>query len=60
MLSYSDLQPAFGEFRVGDIPHSLANIDKAKKLLDYNPAISVQEGLEIAFAWYRENRAFYQ
>ncbi|MBK6820434.1 MAG: SDR family oxidoreductase [Bacteroidetes bacterium] len=59
-IAHSDLQPAFGAFRVGDIPHSLANIDKAKKLLDYNPAISVQEGLEIAFAWYRENRAFYQ
>lgn len=59
-IAQSDLQPIFGPFRVGDIPHSLANIDKAKKLLAYDPSISVQEGLKIAFEWYQKNRAFYQ
>ncbi len=41
--------------RVGDIPHSLASIDKAKKLLDYNPEYSVSDGLKEAVNWYWEN-----
>lgn len=58
-IAGSALSPSFGEFRKGDIPHSLANIDKAKKLLDYQPVISVHEGLKIAFEWYKKNREFY-
>ncbi len=59
-IAHSSLQPIFGDFRVGDIPHSLANIDKAKKLLDYHPLISVKEGLRIAFEWYEKHHTFYQ
>ena len=40
-----DIQVIHGPNRVGDIPHSLASIDKAKKLLNYNPKYSFQEGL---------------
>jgi UDP-N-acetylglucosamine/UDP-N-acetylgalactosamine 4-epimerase len=45
--------------RLGDIPHSLANIDKAKKLLGYSPEISVKDGLQIAFDWYKENKTYF-
>jgi UDP-N-acetylglucosamine/UDP-N-acetylgalactosamine 4-epimerase len=45
--------------RLGDIPHSLANIDKAKTLLEYNPEISVKDGLQIAFDWYKKNRSYF-
>ncbi|WP_136481113.1 SDR family oxidoreductase [Cognatitamlana onchidii] len=38
--------------RVGDIPHSLASIDKAKKLLNYNPKYNIDKGLEEAISWY--------
>lgn len=55
----SDLKPQFGPFRQGDIPHSLADITRARTLLGYHPAISVKEGLKRAFAWYRENSHFY-
>lgn len=41
-----------GENRLGDIPHSLASIDKAKNLLNYNPAFSIKDGVEIAVNWY--------
>ena len=58
-VANSTIEPQFGAFRKGDIPHSLANIDKIKSLLDYNPTISVHEGLKIAFEWYKENRHFY-
>ncbi|MFC5684408.1 SDR family oxidoreductase [Flavobacterium sp. MAHUQ-51] len=44
-----------GPNRLGDIPHSLASIDKAKELLDYNPKYSLQEGLKIAVDWYWNN-----
>ena len=41
--------------RVGDIPHSLASIDKAKKLLDYNPKFDISKGLSEAVDWYWKN-----
>ena len=44
-----------GPNRAGDIPHSLASIDKAKELLGYNPKFSLQEGLKIAVDWYWNN-----
>ena len=44
-----------GPNRAGDIPHSLASIDKAKKLLGYCPKFSMKQGLEQAVDWYWEN-----
>jgi UDP-N-acetylglucosamine 4-epimerase len=45
----------YGPNRAGDIPHSLASIDKAKELLGYEPEFSLQEGLEEAVDWYWKN-----
>lgn len=45
----------YGPNRVGDIPHSLASIEKAKELLNYNPKYSFKEGLKEAVKWYWEN-----
>lgn len=45
----------YGPNRVGDIPHSLASIEKAKKLLKYNPKFSMKEGLAEAVEWYWKN-----
>ncbi|MFN3755259.1 SDR family oxidoreductase [Flavobacterium sp.] len=42
----------YGPNRAGDIPHSLASIEKAKQLLNYNPKFSFPEGLKEAVAWY--------
>jgi UDP-N-acetylglucosamine 4-epimerase len=44
-----------GPDRVGDIPHSLADIAKAKRLLGYNPTFKVKGGLVSAFSWYKTN-----
>lgn len=44
-----------GPKRAGDIPHSLACIDKAKTLLGYRPLFNMQEGLKEAVKWYWEN-----
>ena len=50
-----DIMPIFGPIRAGDIPHSLACIDKARTLLGYNPQYSVKDGLKLASKWYFEN-----
>ena len=50
-----NVQVIHGPNRAGDIPHSLASIDKAKKLLNYTPQYSFQTGLKEAVKWYWEN-----
>jgi UDP-N-acetylglucosamine 4-epimerase len=44
-----------GPNRLGDIPHSLASIKKAKKLLNYDPQFDLQSGLKESLKWYWEN-----
>ncbi|WP_293943135.1 MULTISPECIES: SDR family oxidoreductase [unclassified Sphingobacterium] len=44
-----------GPNRQGDIPHSLASIDKARQLLDYEPTHVIREGLKEAVKWYWDN-----
>lgn len=44
-----------GPNRAGDIPHSLANIDKARRLLGYDPLYSMKDGLKEATEWYCKN-----
>lgn len=51
----ANIEPIHGPNRTGDIPHSLACIDKAKKLLGYNPLFSMRDGLKAACSWYWEN-----
>lgn len=58
----SEFDPVIGQIpvihgpgRAGDIPHSLASIDKAKTLLGYDPQFSIKEGLKEAVIWYWNN-----
>lgn len=48
------IEPEHGPNRAGDIPHSLASIDKARRLLGYAPRYSMREGLTEAIRWYWE------
>jgi UDP-N-acetylglucosamine 4-epimerase len=50
------IDPIHGPNRPGDIPHSLASIEKAERMLGYRPKYSVKEGLKEAVAWYNECR----
>ena len=51
----ADVEIVYGANRVGDIPHSLASIEKAKTILGYSPNYSLQEGLKEAVGWYWNN-----
>lgn len=51
----ANVEVIYGPNRVGDIPHSLASIDKAKNKLGYDPKFSIREGLKEAVVWYWNN-----
>jgi UDP-N-acetylglucosamine 4-epimerase len=57
-LAGSDLVPFYGPERTGDVKHSLADISKAKTLLQYNPSLSIKQGLKPTFEWYRSQKSF--
>lgn len=51
-----NIEVLHGPNRVGDIPHSLASIDRAKSLLGYEPTHVIREGLKEAVNWYWEHK----
>lgn len=51
----ANVEVKYGPNRAGDIPHSLACIDKAKLLLGYRPEYSLESGLKEAVKWYWHN-----
>jgi UDP-N-acetylglucosamine/UDP-N-acetylgalactosamine 4-epimerase len=48
------MQPVYRDERAGDIKHSLADISKAEKIMQYQPAIHIREGLMITFNWFKQ------
>lgn len=55
----TSIEPTYREARVGDIADSLADISKAKTLLNYNPEITLAQGLEITLSWYKNNNGYF-
>ena len=51
----ADINPKYGPERLGDVPHSLASIEKAEILLGYSPTHNIKEGLTEAIDWYWNN-----
>lgn len=49
------VEAKYGPNRQGDIPHSLASVDKARNLLGYEPSHSIKDGLKEAVIWYWDN-----
>src|SRR5690606_25102754 len=52
----ANIEVKHGPNRVGDIHHSLASVDKAKGLLDYQPTHVIKDGLKEAVKWYWEHK----
>lgn len=51
----TNVEVIYGSNRAGDIPHSLASIEKAKKMLGYNPQYTLEKGLQESVKWYWDN-----
>ncbi|MBV8388886.1 MAG: SDR family oxidoreductase [Mucilaginibacter sp.] len=49
------IRPDYQNERRGDVKHSLADISKASRLIDYKPEFSVSNGLKISVNWYKEH-----
>ncbi len=48
------IEPEYVDTRNGDIQHSLASIDKAKKILGYKVKVDFWQGLEKTVEWYKK------
>ena len=59
-IAGSGLAAIHGADRKGDVKHSLADISKAKNLIQYDPEISVEAGLRKTFEWYKKNISWLQ
>jgi UDP-N-acetylglucosamine/UDP-N-acetyl-alpha-D-glucosaminouronate 4-epimerase len=53
----ASLEPVHGPFRPGDVLHSLADIAGARKLLGYEPTVSIERGLDESLDWYERHLA---
>ena len=51
----TDVKVTYGPEREGDVKHSEASIEKATKLLGYNPKYSFEKGLVETIKWYKQN-----
>jgi UDP-N-acetylglucosamine 4-epimerase len=58
--SISEIPVIYGSRREGDIPHSLASIEKARKNLGYTPRYDFAEGLRMSVQWYKEHNSSYK
>ncbi len=57
-ISGKKVNVKYGPERPGDVRHSRANIEKANILLEYNPKILFEEGLEKVFKWNMKNYTY--
>jgi nucleoside-diphosphate-sugar epimerase len=55
-LAGSDSEIVFRPLHYTDVEMRIPNVDKARKLLDWEPRIDLDEGLARTIAWYRERR----
>ena len=51
----ADIETHYGPLRAGDVPHSLASIEKARSILGYDPQFNLESGIDAAIDWYWNN-----
>ncbi|WP_235299273.1 SDR family oxidoreductase [Portibacter marinus] len=54
-IAGKSIEPVYGPTRAGDVPHSLASIEKVKTTLKYKPEIDVKSGLNLTYKYYQDN-----
>lgn len=55
----SSVRPEYNPPRNGDIKDSLADVSRARDMLGYTEAISLEQGLEETIAWYKDNQNYF-
>ena len=55
-LTGAGVEPLYAETRAGDVRDSQADIDKARRLLGYQPTVTLEQGLEKTVAWFRKTQ----
>jgi UDP-glucose 4-epimerase len=53
LLDRPDLKPLYAPPRAGDVKHSLADLTRAREILNYSPIVDFETGLEPTVKWYR-------
>ncbi len=54
-IAGKSVNPVFGPPRPGDVRHSLADINKAKKLLGYGDLITLEDGLKVTYEYFKKH-----
>lgn len=57
-ISNKKLNPIYGPERKGDVKDSLADISRAKELINYTPEVTVKEGIKKTYEWFINNQEF--
>jgi len=57
LIGKQDIIPVYDKPRPEDMPHTLADISKARKMLGYAPSTALEEGLRRFVSWYKERKA---
>jgi nucleoside-diphosphate-sugar epimerase len=55
-LTGAGVEPIYKETRAGDVRDSQADIGKARRLLGYEPSVTLEQGLEQTVAWFRKTQ----
>ena len=56
----SDIEPAYGPQRAGDVSESLADVSLARELIGYQPSVGFEAGLQRTIAWIVDQRAAHE
>jgi UDP-N-acetylglucosamine 4-epimerase len=56
----TQLKPTHREARTGDVRYSLASIEKAIELLNYEPSVNLHQGLKLSVDWYKNNLNYFE
>ena len=55
-LTGAAVKPIYAETRAGDVRDSQADIEKARRLLGYQPTVTLEQGLDKTVAWFRRTQ----
>ncbi|MEJ2242058.1 MAG: LPS biosynthesis protein WbpP, partial [Candidatus Bathyarchaeota archaeon] len=56
LTNKEDIKPIYSEPKIGDVPDTFADISKAKRILGYNPSVSLKDGIQRFIDWYKLNK----